>query len=98
MAYYFDWSLNWDDREGFGGAGETKIFSANEAEKARALHSFLRKIEKQKAVIVRALISQNQCPKEFKEEILSLLKDLDKGDWIEVSPLRFTENVKTLYV
>jgi hypothetical protein len=37
MAYYFDWSVSWDDEEGFGGAGETKIFSPKDFDKAQKL-------------------------------------------------------------
>jgi hypothetical protein len=98
MAYYFDWSVSWDDEEGFGGAGETKIFSPKDFDKAQKLQTFLKKVEKSSAAAVRGLIAQNFCPEDFKQELLSLLRDLDKGHRVEVGPLRFTKNIQTLYV
>ena len=74
MAYYFDWSVSWDDEDGFGGAGETKIFSPKDFEKAQKLQVFLKKVEKSSPSAVRGLVAQD-----FKQELSSLLRNLDKG-------------------
>ena len=98
MAYYFDWYVSWDDVDGCGGAGETKIFSPKDFQKAQKLQSFLKRVEKSSPSVVRGLVAQNCYPEDFKQEIPSLLRDLDKGYRIEVGPLRFTSNIQTLYV